>query len=88
MNPRMHANRLLFARPLRKLRLAPIYMALSLLASVSLAGFAVALWPQDPVPSASRPADSDAAPASRSFEGGMRVLPHNSREPAGRRTWM
>jgi hypothetical protein len=81
----MHTNRIPFAHPRRNSRLVPVYVALLLLAS--LAGFALAVWPEDPLPGASRQSDGAPAPAGGSFEGGLRVLP-NSREAPGRRTWM
>lgn len=66
---------------------APIYVALSLLVSASLLGIVLALWPDTREPSASRPHDREAAPASGSLESGLRVLPDN-REPRSRRRWI
>ena len=42
------ARRLLFVRPERKVRMAPLYMAILLLVSLSVIGFAAALWRQEP----------------------------------------
>jgi hypothetical protein len=83
----MHTNRIPFAHPPRKSRVDPVYVALVLLVSASLAGFAVALWPEDPLPAAPRQSDGAPEPAGGSFESGLRVLPPGRGAPA-RRTWM
>jgi hypothetical protein len=67
--------------------LAPIYVALLSILSLSLLGFVVASWPGDAASSAPRPAAGGAATASRSIE----VAPPpalKAPEPRNRRTWM
>jgi hypothetical protein len=81
----MRARRLLFVRS-RDSGLAPIYAALLLLVVLGLIGLIIASWPQR-AHSASPPAQGDVAPASRPFDGGLR-LPKEARQQSGRGTWM
>jgi hypothetical protein len=83
----MRAERLLFARSSIWAGLAPILVALLLLVSLSIAGFAIAFWPGDSAPSAHLSGESEAMPASRSFEGEARRQP-DAHEPRSRKTWM
>ena len=83
----MRVRRLLFASPRYMAGLAPIYFALLSLVSLSLLGFAVAFWAEDPAPSAYRQDHNQAAPAGRASEGGQHSSP-DSRAPRIRTTWM
>ena len=79
----MAARRLLFVRPSRGARLAPIYLALLLQASASLIGLAAASWPEEPA----TPPVTLQPSTGRTFEGGMQV-PQPERPPARRTHWM
>ena len=59
----MDTQRLLFAQPRRRASLAPIYVALLSLVVVGFFALAVALWPEEELPSASRGEPGKAAPA-------------------------
>jgi hypothetical protein len=83
----MHARRLLFVRPRIKGHLAAIYGALMSLVSLSLAGFLVAFWPEDPAPAARLPSHGEAAYTTPSAQGGIRVPP-DAPAPRNRGTWM
>jgi len=76
----MHSRRILVIHPRRKSGLAPIYLALLALVSLSGLGFAVAAWPQDPGPAEHRSDRSETLPASGPIDG---VLPFPA---VGRRT--
>jgi hypothetical protein len=67
--------------------LAPIYVALLSILSLSLLGFVVASWPGDAASSAPRPAAVEAATASRSIEA-VPPAPLKAPEPRSRKTWM
>ena len=83
----MHTRRLLFVSPRSRVRLAPVYVALLSLVALSLLGFVVAFWPEQPAASAYRPDDSEVATAGRSYEGASR-LPPEAPEQRSRRNWM
>lgn len=83
----MLARRMLFVRPRPLASLAPLYLALLLIVALSLFGFAVALWPEDPAPAAIQMGDRQSAPASRVFEGGLE-LPPAPQAPRSRSNWM
>ncbi len=83
----MHARRMWPVRSWRGTGLVPIYLALATLVSVSLAGFAVAVWPQGSAASAYRPAEGGVVTASRSFEAGSRPPP-DARAAGRRAVWM
>jgi hypothetical protein len=65
--------------------LAPIVVALMLLASVSLLGYVVAFWPGEPTGAPAQPRDEPAPSALRSFEGSS-FAPAPERRP--RSQWM
>ena len=83
----MQTRRLLSVRPRREARLAPIYAALLSLTLVSVLGLGVAFWPEGPAPAAHRSDHDGAAPAGRSYEGGLRVPP-DAAKPGSRGRWM
>lgn len=79
----MHTRgRLLFIRPRKNAGLAPIYIALVILISVSLLQFALALWPH----AAPGPPEGKAAGTSQSSDKAVR-LPADGRSPPLRRSW-
>lgn len=82
----MGIRRLLFVRPSSRASLVPIYGALVLIGSLSVAGLGLALWP-DRSASAQRQDARETVPASRSREGELKV-PADSRPPRPKGTWM
>jgi len=83
----MRENRLIFAPERGEASLAPIYLALLVLVAVSLLGFAIALWSDDPAPA--RPPQGQKASGTASGPSSARgdALPDGSRtrKPG---TWM
>jgi hypothetical protein len=74
----MRAHRFPATRPASEASLAPIYAALLTLAAFGVVGWVVAVWPADSESAESRPESRAPAPASRSFEGGLRLPPEPS----------
>jgi hypothetical protein len=69
-----------------KASLAPIVVAILSIVSLSLLGFVVALWPEEPPRSKTQPVDKGAAPSPQSFNGGSQFAPP-PRAP-GRTKWI
>jgi hypothetical protein len=67
----MNTQRLLFVQPRRLASLAPIYVALLSLVFLGLLAFAVAFWPENAAPSASRPGLNGVVPATVSPDPGV-----------------
>jgi hypothetical protein len=67
----MNTQRLLFVQPRRMASLAPIYVALLSLVFLGLLAFAVAFWPENAAPSASRPGLNGVVPATVSPAPGV-----------------
>ena len=84
---RMHPRRLLFVGAPRRAGPAPIYLAIAALLLLSLAGFLVAIWPEDSTASARRAAEGEVGPASQSFQGSLRTAP-DARDSRSRMRWM
>jgi hypothetical protein len=63
--------------------LAPIVVALLSIVSVSLLGFVVALWPEEPRSAPARPQAVNAAPRPlpQSYEGGSLFIPEPRKHP-------
>jgi hypothetical protein len=80
----MRTQRLLFAREPFAASLAPVYAALLTIVALSLAGFAIAFWPDDarPDPGRSGQAAAEASP-TRIHDGGRQLL-HDRRVPRSR----
>ena len=87
------ARRLLFVRPERKVRMAPVYVAILLLVSLSVIGFAVALRHQDSARPAyqpdrpDRPDRPDATSPGRLSDGQL-LLPSDPGPGESRWRWM
>lgn len=70
----------------RKASLAPIYLAIACLVSVSAFGFAVASWPRGPGSSPHRPVTAETAAVTPS-SGDVRPFPIDQRETRHKGKW-
>jgi hypothetical protein len=66
--------------------LAPIVVALLSVVSVSLLGFVVAWWPEEPAAAAPQRVDEAATAERQSFDGGSRFAPAPVKQPVMK--WM
>ncbi len=84
------ARRLLFVRPGRKVPTAPIYVAILLLVSLSVIGFAAALWHQDSAWRGYQPdrPDRRAAASPGRLSDGRLLLPSDPGGGENRWRWM
>lgn len=88
----MKSRRIFLIRPRRRFGLAPIYLALLSLVSLSALGFVVASWPQAPELSADRPDRPDRQdrieilPTGRPFDGVL-TIPMDERKLQSRDKW-
>jgi hypothetical protein len=83
----MRIRRLLWVRPGRKRSLAPMYLALWLVAPLGALEFVIDFWLGETAPSVHRPAQAKPANESQSSGSGVR-LPPNGTDPRARRIWI
>ena len=70
-----------------KAGLAPIYLAIAILLSLSMFGFVIAAWPESSAASVQLLGGGDAAPAMHPFAGSMQPS-RNARGSGSRMRWM